>query len=235
MIAVTADEMKLIDEIAMVKYRIKLDQMMELAGYNLAVLTRKISSGSVENMRIAVLAGKGSNGGGGLVAARHLSNWGGNVTTIVSQRQGLKKTICERLETLELMGQKTYFGSHNLEEVISDSEILIDALIGYGLIGNPRSPVSEMIERRNDSGLPVISLDLPSGLNATTGEAYNPCILATNTMTLALPKKGLLAESARRYVGGLWLADIGIPNSVYAEMGLKAGNEFKERNLIRLF
>lgn len=78
MIAITAEQMQRVDEIAVDKYRILLVQMMELAGFHLASLTKKKLNGSVEEKRIVILTGKGNNGGGGLVAARELSNWGGN-------------------------------------------------------------------------------------------------------------------------------------------------------------
>ena len=76
MISVTAEQMRRIDELATEKYRIKLEQMMELAGFHLAVLAKKVLRVSFDNKGVVVMAGKGNNGGGGLVAARHLSNWG---------------------------------------------------------------------------------------------------------------------------------------------------------------
>ena len=75
MISLTADEMRRVDDLATGKYKIHLEQMMELAGYNLARCAHKSLNGSLTEKRVVVLAGKGNNGGGGLVAARHLSNW----------------------------------------------------------------------------------------------------------------------------------------------------------------
>ena len=108
-------------------------------------------------------------------------------------------------------------------------------MIGYSLRGAPRPPISDMILRANESGIPILSLDLPSGLDATTGKAHEPCVVAERTLTLALPKKGLLVEGARRYVDELFLADIGIPPSFYAELGLEVGNIFGGSHLVKIF
>src|SRR5713101_136084 len=102
---------------------------------------------------------------------------------------------------------------------LKDYDLLIDSLIGYGLEGNPRDRVAIMIKDANASGSPILALDLPSGMNATTGEVYDPCIKATATLTLALPKTGFLAPAASRFVGNLYLADISIPRKVYRSFG----------------
>ena len=93
--------------------------------------------------------------------------------------------------------------------------LIIDALLGYNGKGDPRPPFSLWIERANRSGIPILSLDIPSGLDASTGLPGSPCIKATTTLTLAAPKTGLFADSAKGYVGELFLADIGIPPQVY--------------------
>jgi NAD(P)H-hydrate epimerase len=83
----------------------------------------------------------------------------------------------------------------------------------------PRDRVAMMIKDANMSGRPILALDVPSGMNATSGEAYDPCIKATATLTLALPKTGFLAPSASPYMGDLYLADISIPRKVYQSFG----------------
>src|SRR5437879_9892578 len=102
---------------------------------------------------------------------------------------------------------------------LSDYDLLIDSLIGYGLEGNPRDRVAAMIKHANESGRPILALDLASGMNATTGEIYDPCIKATATVTLTLPKTGFLSPSSLPYVGDLYLADISIPRKVYQSFG----------------
>jgi NAD(P)H-hydrate epimerase len=119
--------------------------------------------------------------------------------------------------------------------MFNESELIIDALIGYSLKGDPRSPVSEIIDHANAVKTPILSLDLPTGLDATTGKSYKPCIIAEKTSTLALPKKGLLIREAHDHVGDLYLADIGIPPILYQEIGIEIGNIFKNKSLIRIY
>ncbi len=89
MITITADQMRLVDELAVNKYNILLEEMMELAGYHLMELAYTIMEKSLKNKKIVVLAGKGNNGGGGLVAARHLHNRGADVQIILSSGTGV--------------------------------------------------------------------------------------------------------------------------------------------------
>ena len=117
--------------------------------------------------------------------------------------------------------------------VLRDYDLLIDGIIGYGLEGNPRDRVAMMIKNANGTGRPILALDLPSGMNATTGEIYDPCIKATATVTLALPKTGFLSPSASPYVGDLYLADISIPRKVYESFGQQK-TLFQDDSLVKI-
>jgi NAD(P)H-hydrate epimerase len=232
--AVTATQMREVDRRMIEEYGIVLLQMMENAGRNLAELVRRLRGSSVEGLRVTVASGKGNNGGGGMVAARHLSNWGANVALLLPD--GEIKGIPERqLRILEHLPIEIKKGLNAQNFPASwKSDILIDALIGYGLSGNPRGWVLGMIEMINQANLQVVSLDVPSGLDPTTGEIFNPCIRAAVTMTLALPKTGLLKLSARAVTGALYLADIGVPLSLYKEMGIETGSLFNNDTIINL-
>jgi NAD(P)H-hydrate epimerase len=98
--------------------------------------------------------------------------------------------------------------------------LIIDALLGYSAVGSPREPERSIIQWVNrlslEAGVPIVSLDLPSGLDATTGETPGPVVHATTTLTLALPKQGLLEASS---AGKIQLADIGIPVRAYQRIG----------------
>jgi NAD(P)H-hydrate epimerase len=98
---------------------------------------------------------------------------------------------------------------------LSKANFIIDAMIGYGLQGKPRPPVSGWITKANQSRSPILALDAPTGLDATTGKPATYCIKAKATMTLAMPKMGLLTNAAQPYVGDLYLADIGVPPELY--------------------
>jgi NAD(P)H-hydrate epimerase len=112
--------------------------------------------------------------------------------------------------------------------------LIIDALIGYGISGDPRQPVAGWIESANNSGKPILALDAPSGLDATTGIPGNPCIKAAATLTLALPKTGLLTRQAKNYVGELYLADISVPPELYLHLGIEVPNLFASDSILKV-
>ncbi len=109
--------------------------------------------------------------------------------------------------------------------------LVVDALIGYSLRGDPAGRAAELIEWTNQQPSPVLSLDTPSGLDVTTGQAGEPCIRAAATMTLALPKRGLLTSPE---VGALYLADISVPPLVYQRMGIEVSSLFSEGTIVEL-
>ena len=166
-----------------------------------------------------------------------MANRGADVVALVSVREGLGGAVSERLVTLEAMGVELAYsgGGFDIQSTLSGSDLVVDALIGYGLNGDPRPPVSGIIESANVSGTEILSLDLPSGLDATTGKAYEPCIVANDTLTLALPKTGLMVEGAGRHVGNLYLADIGVPRELYLEMGFDVGDPFRDGGIVRVY
>ena len=210
--SLTTDQMREVDRIIVEDLSIDLPRMMEHAGSNLArVALERFSPGSV-----LVLAGPGGNGGGGLVAARHLANRGIEVT-VVPARDDLTGVPATQAEILRAMGV-----SFSPEPV--DADLVIDALIGYSLTGDPRDRSAELIEWANHQPSPVLSLDTPSGLDTTLGIIGDPCIRATATMTLALPKSGL--AMAPTVVGELYVADIGVPPSVYSTFGIELIDPF---------
>jgi NAD(P)H-hydrate epimerase len=220
--AITEDQMREVDRIMVEDLGIELLQMMENAGRNLAELAlRRFRPTSV-----MVLAGPGGNGGGGLVAARHLANRGVDVQVALS-RPGAEFAGVpgHQLAILEKMQIPVMEGAG------SEADLILDAVIGYSVRGDPRGDTRDLIEWANGADSPVLSLDTPSGLNVTTGEAATPCVRATATMTLALPKVGLLEAPQ---VGELWLADISVPASVYEALGMEVGNLFSEDTIVRV-
>jgi NAD(P)H-hydrate epimerase len=226
----TAQQMAKVDRLMIEEYGILLDQMMENAGRNLAELARRMLGGKIAGRRVVVLCGSGNNGGGGMVAARHLFNWGSHVQIkIVVTLIRLKGTPAHQWKILEAMGFES-----TREPELAEADLIVDALIGYGLVGAPRNPQAVWIERVNASNRPVLALDTPSGLNVTNGNPGNPCIRAAATLTLALPKTGLLAAQARPYVGDLYLADISVPTGLYRHLGLEVGNLFVDDTILKL-
>jgi NAD(P)H-hydrate epimerase len=113
-------------------------------------------------------------------------------------------------------------------------EIIIDALIGYRLAGEPSGAMRTLIDAANANDAPTLSLDLPSGLDATTGRISRTCIRATATLTLALPKLGLWTPGAHNVTGELYLGDIAVPDAVYARIGLDPGPIFAKTDILRI-
>jgi NAD(P)H-hydrate epimerase len=233
--AVTAAQMREVDRLMVETYGVTLLQMMELAGYALADLVRVHLDRTVAGKGVVVAAGNGNDGGGGLVAARHLSNWGAAVTVLVESEEGTSDVPRRHWETLARLPVDRREGTTALEFLThARADLIVDALIGYGLKGHPHGWAAEAITGINAQPAPIIALDIPSGLEATTGQPARPCISAATTLTLALPKTGLLTRSARPHVGALYLADIGVPPALLTHLHLDVGPIFDRRSLLRL-
>ena len=116
--------------------------------------------------------------------------------------------------------------------IFKETDLILDCLLGYNTVSDPRPPINQLIKKANQSGKSILSLDLPSGLNATTGKPGNPCIRASYTLTLALPKTGLKTKTGKEPVGELFLADIGLPPELYSELGLEVGHIFEKERIL---
>jgi len=226
--ALTTKQMIEVDRLMSENYGIELIQMMENAGRNLAELTSRILNASLLGRTACVLCGRGNNGGGGMVAARHLHNRGADVHIIrlAGELKDIPAKQWHILENMELRNEP-YFD-------LAEADIILDALIGYGLQGDPRPEVAVWIEKINAAKKPVLALDAPSGLDTTSGALSRLTVRADATMTLALPKIGLMNESARPFIGGLYLADISVPPGLYRKMGLEVSNIFEQDSIIKI-
>jgi NAD(P)H-hydrate epimerase len=211
--AVTAEEMREVDRIAVEDFGLGILQMMENAGRNLAQVVRGMVPEPLGP--IAILAGSGGNGGGGLCCARHLHNRGFEVLLVLDRAaDGLRGAARHQARILHRAGLEPV-APEGAVEAITGAALVIDALIGYSLHGAPRGRAADLIAACNLHARQVLSLDVPSGLDATSGEMPGLAIQPSRTLTLALPKTGL-----SRSAGDLYLADIGIPPEVYEPLGL---------------
>jgi NAD(P)H-hydrate epimerase len=229
--AVTAAQMREVDRIMVEDLGISLLQMMENAGRSFAELTRIQLSG-LNRRRVAVLAGRGGNGGGGMAAARRLAIWGAEARVVLAHPEAaLADAPAHQLASLRAMGVPIY-GPGEAVSLVSDADVVLDALLGYSLDGPPREPEAGLIRTANSSGVPILALDLPSGLDPDRGLPHDPTIRAARTLALALPKVGLLRPEAAKSVGELWLADISVPASAYAQFDINPGPLFAKSDLI---
>ncbi len=234
---ITTEQMREVDRAMIEDYGISLVQMMENAGRNLAHLARRrFLSGIATGRRVLVLAGTGGNGGGGLVCARRLHNWGAYVDVFVtSQPDQFTEIPRHQLTILQHMDISVGVSGEGLE--LPPADLIIDAIIGYSLQGAPTGPAAALIRAANAHGAPILALDVPSGVDTTTGWAFEPAILATATLTLALPKEGLRLEAAKLRIGELYLGDIGVPPALYGRppLNLNVANIFAQDEIVRLW
>lgn len=225
--AVTSEQMREVDRIATHETGPGILQMMENAGRSLASLAIELLGSRWPSAVFLVLAGGGGNGGGGICAARHLANHNAGVRLCLAQPDHMSAAAQQQLNIFRFTGGKEITPAQLSGQ---PADIILDALIGSGLKSSPRSPVAEMISWANGSRASILSLDVPSGMDASTGDAPGQAIRPAATMTLALPKTGLLSQSA----GSLYLADIGIPKAVYARLGLDYQCPFADRYWVAL-
>jgi len=203
--AYTAKQVAELDRYTVEDLGVDLKQLMEVAGMRSAEAAVKLF-GNAKN--IAVLAGPGGNGGDALVCAKWLKLWGLNPTVYLShEEEKLKPVTLDQLNVWKAFGGKT----EGVQPFPEGVDGIIDGLLGYSLEGDPRGKSAELITWANESGAHILALDIPSGLDATTGEVRDPCIRATHTVVYGVMKKGLTVESASAYAGEIELVDIGFP------------------------
>lgn len=166
-----------------------------------------------------MLIGKGNNGGDGLVAARHLVEAGLGVTLVYADApDALRGEAAVQRDAAAQLGIPALV--HGREAVdFSRCTGIVDALLGTGSRGAPRGTYAALIAAANDSGKPIVSADVPSGLNADTGEVYEPCIQARVTVCLALLKRGLVQYPGASAAGRIVVRSIGIPARLAPEHG----------------
>lgn len=225
--SVTALEMAEADRIAS-ELGIGLEMLMENASRQIASAAR-VFLGDLVERRIVAIAGSGNNGGDALGAARHLFGWGAHVTaTLSGPVEKLRPLARRQLDILANIGVPV------ADADLSGADLVLDGLLGYSVSGAPRGATADLIRAANASRAAILAIDLPSGLHPDTGEPLGITIRAALTVTLALPKRGLLEARSRALVGELLLADIGIPAKAYERMGIDARGVFERGDLLRI-
>lgn len=213
---VTTDEMRELERGA-AEIGLPPEVLMESAGLAIA---QEVSGwlGSAARRQILLLVGPGNNGGDGLVAARHLHDWGARVHVyLCTERRGDDPNymiVRQRGITCTIASEDQDLA--NLGSILSSSDVVIDALFGTGKLRPLEGTFKEVLTRVREAkekrpGLKVIAVDLPSGLDADTGATDPSCVAADLTITLGYPKIGLFSFPGRDLVGQLVIADIGIP------------------------
>ncbi|MEW6080152.1 MAG: NAD(P)H-hydrate dehydratase [Thermodesulfobacteriota bacterium] len=216
MLLVSAEEMREMDRQTIDSYGLPGRVLMEVAGRG-AVRWLLECFPEVLEMKIAVLAGRGNNGGDGFVMARHLHHLGGRVTVFLLTEadrisgDAAANLALARASEVPVIGlpDEAAFAAHR--SALAHQELFIDAILGTGLQSEVKGFFKTVIDYLNGSGKPVFAVDIPSGLNADTGHPCGVCVRADATATFGFAKTGLVLYPGADFAGDLSVVDIGIP------------------------
>ena len=227
---VTAAEMRQIDQDTIEGIGIPGIVLMETAG---SAIVRAIEQHYPTCQRIGIFAGKGNNGGDGIVIARQLAHIGRDVRLFLvsppDSFTGEAQTNLQIAKNLglpieEILGEKEEWKRGSVEAwkcLMANCELLVDAILGTGLRGSVRDPIAAVINAINRLPTPILSVDLPSGLDADTGHPLGTSVRADRTVTIGLPKRGLLMHPGAELAGKLEVVDIGFPEQVVDAQNIK--------------
>lgn len=224
MISLTREQARAIDRCAIETLGVPGIVLMENAGRRCADAVGGFLGGDPAGRKIAICAGAGNNGGDGFVMARHLAMREATVTVfLLSPAQKLvgdaetNYRIAERLglDIREVVGSDALGG---LSKELAPFDVVVDAVGGTGIRGALRGDVASAVEQINAAGLPVVAVDIPTGLDCDTGAAEGPAVRAKMTATMIARKKGFDAPGSAEFTGKVRVVDIGIPADVVARM-----------------
>lgn len=223
---VTPKQMNQIDKICIDHFGIPGVVLMENAA--LIVVEEIITFlGNVSGKRVLVIAGKGNNGGDAFAVSRHLYNKGALVSLFITASKNditgdgaINLSIAEKsgIEPIEVVKEQSI---DKIKTEMEKADLIVDGMLGTGLKGEITGILAEIIRLVNCSGVPVFSIDIPSGINGETGKVMGTCIKATRTISFGLPKVGLLVHPGCEFTGQLIIADIGIPQKAINSINIK--------------
>ncbi len=215
---VTSSQMRSIDKKTIEGIGIPGLELMEKAGHGVALIAKEML-GDPASKVVVIFCGRGNNGGDGFVVGRYLSQWGAQVRFFLTAKKdevegdariNLEKAVGLDLPIVEILK----------EDGIPDrikGDLIVDALFGTGFSGEIKGYMKDIIERINSSDIPVLAVDIPSGLHADTGRFTGPCVKADRTVTMALPKIGHFFFPGKEMSGKVSVVDIGVPSHVVDE------------------
>ena len=212
------DEVRAFDAWAINELGISGIVLMENAGRSCAQFIIETLS-KVKKPKVCIFCGTGNNGGDGFVIARHLLNAGFAVTVVVcgniAKIRGDARINLDiltglglKIEWLDMEGDVDF--DARVTKLANEANMIIDAIFGTGLMGALRDEYKQLIESINELGCPILSVDIPSGLDCDTGLPLGAAIKANCTVTFVAVKKGFVLENARPYTGEILIASIGV-------------------------
>jgi NAD(P)H-hydrate epimerase len=227
-IALNRQQCREVDRRAIDDYGMSGLVLMENAGRGVVDLLEALDSGGP----VLVACGRGNNAGDGFVIARHLDLRGHKVRVAlcgaprdftpdaaanyqILERAGVAITSIVEADGTALRGERI---ADLLRELIDGTACIVDALLGTGARGEPRPPLDLVIDMLNAARVPIVAIDVPSGLDCDTGVAARHTIRATHTTTFVANKIGFLAAGAARFTGEVHVLDIGAPRRLIDEV-----------------
>ncbi len=222
-LVLSVEQVRAIDKLAINKLGMCGLVLMENAGARVAY---DIDAMSTSERIATILCGTGNNGGDGMVIARHLDALGWDVRVwLIGERRSLTIDCRTNLSILERSEWKIGWvdaeNHQGIQSIVNDmnaSRVVVDAMLGTGSKGKLRNPISDVVRVANAARCTRVAVDQPTGLDAQTGQVFDPCFHATTTYTFVAKKPGLLSAEAVCVVGDLKVISIGIPRSLLASM-----------------
>ncbi len=229
------DQARAVERLLTDDYRMDPLQLLENAGRSLADLAVRMIDVPLMDAAILVVAGKNSHGAAALAAARHLLARGAWVQVVGTHPpEQYKEHAAHQLVTLQAMGVTFLWDEEGVTTPLPEADLILDAMIGYGMRGDPRGRARDLVHLANASHTPILSLDVPTGVDSEDGVCFDPHIRAAATLALALPKRGLLIPPARSACGRLFVADQAWPLDVYSEVAIEPPLLFRNESLVEL-
>ncbi len=224
---VSAEEMRWCDETTINSYGVPGLLLMENAGRGVVEIIRQKFS-PLESKKILIVCGKGNNGGDGFVIARLLSNLCEQINVLLmTSPSKLEGDAKKNFIILQKFAKKSShqitihrYSKRNLSS-IPKPDLIVDALFGTGFAGHVRTPFTDIIDWMNNQDSQIVAVDIPSGVNGTTGVVENCAVRASITVTFGAIKSGLLCNLGRELAGSVSLVNIGIPNSIAKDKRLR--------------
>lgn len=230
---VSGEQMTAVDRAMVEICGLELMQVMETAGRAVAIVARSIWRQTGLDRPVAILCGSGGNGGDGFVCGRYLAGWGipaelwlMRPSAVMNGLAGHQLEVCHRIGMTIVEPDRP--------ATLETAGLIVDGLFGFGLSAPPRGRAAALITAANAARCPIVAIDIPSGIDSTTGASLEPAIVATTTVTLGLPKQGLAQNAGPAHSGHVIVADIGIPAAAYAAAGIPATRIFHDAEFVDL-
>ena len=225
--SVTSAALRQADAAVSAQFGIEPLQLMEVAGEQVARFVNTFFEG-ISGKRVLVVAGSGNNGGDALVAARFIHQRGAMVSVSLVSSRDPKSLSAHHARTIEQLGIPVAEAPAGID---GSPDVIVDGLLGTGIRPPLREPAPAIIAAMNATGRPIVAIDVPSGMDADSGAGAENAVRAVATVTLAAPKAGLRVAPN---VGRVFLADIGMPASLFSTEGTAISAIFRIADLVEL-